>query len=112
MILFQKCVKHTCVKQELKKNNTKAFGEILHENWLLKKEMAAGISSSKIDYWYNKAIKAGALGGKLLGAGGGGFLLFFAPKEKHNSIKRALCDLRPVDFSFDYQGSKIIFIHD
>ncbi|MDO8513845.1 MAG: GHMP kinase [bacterium] len=100
------------LKNELQKNNVEVFGQILHENWLLKKEMASGISNDKIDYWYNKAMKAGATGGKLLGAGGGGFLLFYAPKEKHDAIKRSLKSLRPLDFKFDYQGSKIIFIHD
>jgi len=98
--------------EELQKNNINAFGKILHENWMLKQEMAEGISNSKINRWYNAAIKAGATGGKLLGAGGGGFLLFYAPKEKHNSIKRALSTLREIDFGFDFQGSKIIFIHD
>ncbi len=98
--------------EEIQKNNVDAFGQILHENWMLKKEMAEGISNPKIDQWYDCAIKAGALGGKLLGAGGGGFLLFYAPKHQHNSIRRALSNLKFVDFGFDFQGSKIIFIHD
>lgn len=98
--------------EELQKNNVDAFGEILHENWMLKKEMAEGISTPTIDDWYQNALKAGATGGKLLGAGGGGFLLFYAPTARHESVKKALGELRPIDFNFDLQGSKIIFIHD
>ena len=101
---------HT-LKDELQKNNIETFGSILHENWLLKKEMADGISNKRVDYWYEKALKAGAIGGKLLGAGGGGFLLFYAPQSKHLSIKKALKQLRPMEFKFENQGSKIIFIH-
>lgn len=97
---------------ELQKNNVNAFGKILHENWLLKREIANGITNHQIDRWYSKALKAGASGGKLLGAGGGGFLLFYAPKSRQEELKRALKDLRPIDFKFDFQGSKIIFIHD
>jgi D-glycero-alpha-D-manno-heptose-7-phosphate kinase len=59
--------------------------------------------------WYNKALKAGAVGGKLLGAGGGGFLVFFAKPENHASIKAALNDLRLVNFAFEREGSRIIF---
>lgn len=97
---------------ELQKDNVQAFGEILHHNWLLKKEMANGISNQKIDFWYDKAMRAGAKGGKLLGAGGGGFLLFYAPKEKHGALKKTLSSLRHTDFKFEFEGSKIIFVHD
>ncbi|OGQ05158.1 MAG: GHMP kinase [Deltaproteobacteria bacterium RIFCSPLOWO2_01_44_7] len=99
------------MKEELQKNNLDSFGEILHENWMLKREITDGISNTQIDSWYEKALKAGAIGGKLLGAGGGGFLIFYAPKEKHESIKKSLPELRPVDIRFEKQGSKIIFIH-
>lgn len=100
------------LKEELEKNRIKNFGKILHENWILKKQMAGGISSGDIDRWYDAAIDAGAEGGKLLGAGGGGFMLFYAPKSKHSGIKSALSELRPFDFNFEREGSKIIFIHD
>lgn len=99
------------LRDEIQKNNLESFGKILHENWMLKKEMAEGISNSVIDNWYETGIKNGALGGKILGAGGGGFLMFYAPQEKHQQIIDALPRLRPMDFEFEYQGSKIIFIH-
>lgn len=96
---------------DLKKNKIDNFGEILHTNWMYKREIAGGISNSKIDSWYETARKNGALGGKILGAGGGGFLLLYAPHEKHDAIKKALPNLRPVNFQFENQGSQIIFIH-
>jgi len=99
------------LRKELQNNNLNAFGEILHENWLLKKELASGISNPSIDEWYETGRKYGALGGKILGAGGGGFLIFYAPQEKHEQIIRMLPQLRPIPFQFEYQGCKIIFIH-
>ena len=99
------------LKDDLHNNNLDSFGPIMHENWLLKKQLADSISNSEIDTWYETGLKAGALGGKILGAGGGGFLMFYAPKEKHEQIIRALPQLRPVKFNFENQGSKIIFIH-
>jgi D-glycero-alpha-D-manno-heptose-7-phosphate kinase len=97
------------LRQELQGDNLSAFGEILHENWELKKSMTAGISSGDIDDWYAAARKAGALGGKLLGAGAGGFLMFYAPPEKHPAIVDALPGLRPVKMGFERLGSQIIF---
>lgn len=95
----------------LRQNQINTFGEILHTNWMYKKELDDGISNSQIDQWYNIARKHGAIGGKVLGAGGGGFLLFYAPFEKHDAIKKALPRLLPCDFQFENQGSQIIFIH-
>jgi D-glycero-alpha-D-manno-heptose-7-phosphate kinase len=100
------------LKSELQKNNLEAFGEIIHENWLLKRSLTSGVSSDAIDGWYTRARKAGAVGGKLLGAGAGGFLMFYAPEDKHQTITRELKELRPVKFKFEPQGSKIIFVHD
>ena len=100
------------LKAELQKNNVAAFGEIIHENWLLKRSLTPNVSTSAIDRWYERARKAGAMGGKLLGAGSGGFLMFYAPRERHEAITRALKDLRPMRFNFEPQGSKIIFVHD
>ena len=97
------------MKNQIEENNINFFGEFLAKNWLLKKQMTKYIADSQIDDWYNKGIKAGALGGKLLGAGNGGFMMFFAPKEKHEKIINALKDLRKVPFSFDKNGSEIIF---
>lgn len=99
------------LRDELRSNNLTAFGEILHENWMLKKEVTKEISNDRIDCWYAKARAAGALGGKLLGAGGGGFLLFYAPTDRHEAIEAALSDLRRVPFTFENRGSRIIFYH-
>lgn len=87
------------------------FGELLHHAWMLKKNLSSSISSNYLDEMYEMALKAGATGGKLLGAGGGGFFLFFAPPEKHDSIRTALYNFKEIYFDFDNDGSKIIFIH-
>jgi D-glycero-alpha-D-manno-heptose-7-phosphate kinase len=100
------------LKSELQKNNLDAFGEIIHENWLLKRSLTSAVSNDLIDGWYARARKAGAVGGKLLGAGAGGFLMFYAPQEKHAAIVRELKELRSIKFAFEPQGSKIIFVHD
>ncbi len=70
------------------------------------------MSTDRIDDWYARARKAGAIGGKLLGAGSGGFLMFYAPPEAHDGIAHALKELRRMKFGFEPQGSKIIFVHD
>jgi D-glycero-alpha-D-manno-heptose-7-phosphate kinase len=100
------------LKTELQKNNLSAFGEIIHENWELKRSLTSGVSTSAIDDWYERARESGAVGGKLLGAGSGGFLMFYAPRERHDAIVSELSELRRVDFGFEPQGSKIIFVHD
>jgi len=99
------------LKNQLEANNVEAFGEILHENWMLKKSMTNGISSAEIDEWYATALKSGATGGKILGAGAGGFLMLTAPIERHAQIKYALSGLRPIDVQFEAMGSAIIFDH-
>ena len=86
------------LKEELLKGNTNAMGEILHTGWMYKKELANGISNQDIDYYYDLAIKNGALGGKLLGAGGGGFLLFYVEEQHRSRVRRALSDLKEIDF--------------
>jgi D-glycero-alpha-D-manno-heptose-7-phosphate kinase len=100
------------MRDELQRNNAGVFGEMLHENWELKRSLAAQVSSDRIDGWYGRARKAGAIGGKLLGAGSGGFLMFYAPPDRHDAIVRELKELRPVSFGFEPQGSKIIFVHE
>jgi D-glycero-alpha-D-manno-heptose-7-phosphate kinase len=97
------------LKDALSNNDIDGFGEIIHENWVLKKQMAEGISNGLIDEAYAAARAAGALGGKLLGAGAGGFLAFYAHEEKHPAIIRALSGLRHIPFRFDAVGSRIIF---
>lgn len=96
------------LKEELLKGNTSAMGEVLHTGWMYKKELASGISNSQIDYYYDLARQNGALGGKLLGAGGGGFLLFYVEEQYHNKVRRALADLKEIDFKFDNKGTNII----
>ena len=84
------------------------FGRLLDYTWQLKRGISSGISSDSIDEQYNAAIKAGALGGKLLGAGGGGFLLFYVPKEKQDAVRAALKNQLHVPFQFENEGTKIV----
>lgn len=99
----------TCLlKEELQKNNVDAMGHLLHENWMLKKSLASGISNLLIDDVYSRAMAAGATGGKLLGAGGAGFMLFYVPNDKQESVRSALSDLREMDFEMDNSGSSIV----
>lgn len=86
-------------------------GAMLHEAWQLKREMSDGISNTLIDGAYQAAIDAGAEGGKLLGAGGGGFLMFYAPPARHGAVRAALRSLRETPLRFAPQGSSIIFVH-
>ena len=97
------------LRDELQLGHLDSFGEILDENWRLKKTLAAGVSTGEIDDWYAAGRAAGASGGKILGAGSGGFLMFYADEDRHEAIERALPSLRRVDFRFDPLGSRIIF---
>lgn len=85
------------------------FGELLDQGWRIKRGLSTKISSDLIDRYYARAREAGAIGGKLLGAGGGGFLLLFAPPDRHDAISTALADLPRVRFGFDHEGSRILF---
>ena len=85
------------------------WGELLNEQWKVKKSMTNLITNSKIDEMYEQAIRSGALGGKLLGAGGGGFMLFFVPPEKHEQLKANLNNILHVPFRFDFSGSQIVY---
>jgi D-glycero-alpha-D-manno-heptose-7-phosphate kinase len=107
---MHRIVEHAfAVRQELENNNPDGVGEILHESWMLKRELASGISNQAIDGWYAAARAAGAVGGKILGAGGGGFLLLYAPVERQKAVQQALSGLRQIPFCFEDEGSKIIF---
>lgn len=98
------------LREQLCAGNLDGFGELLDESWRLKRQLAAGVSTAAIDEWYERARRHGAIGGKLLGAGGGGFLLLCAHPDRLEEICQALPELRPVPFQFEPQGSKIIFI--
>ncbi len=100
------------LKNQLENNNVDALGEILHESWIIKKSLASGITNPAIDEIYDIAIKAGAIGGKLLGAGGGGFLLFYVPSQKQQAVRDALSSLKELPFGFDWQGSKVIYYEE
>jgi D-glycero-alpha-D-manno-heptose-7-phosphate kinase len=86
-----------------------AFGELLHDAWLLKRGLSSRVSSDKIDEYYERARAAGAIGGKLLGAGGGGFLLLLVPPDKQNAVIAALPEITQVPFRFESAGSTILF---
>jgi D-glycero-alpha-D-manno-heptose-7-phosphate kinase len=86
-----------------------AFGELLNTAWTTKKRLSGKITNSVIDEYYACARQAGAIGGKLLGAGGGGFLLLFVEPHKQDSVARALSGLFRVSFGFDHTGSTLLF---
>jgi D-glycero-alpha-D-manno-heptose-7-phosphate kinase len=86
-----------------------AFGRLLDTGWQLKKTLASKISNVEIDRYYQSAIEAGALGGKITGAGGGGFLLLYCPREKQHSVRAALRELHELPFHLEPDGSKVIF---
>jgi len=100
------------MRDQLAANKLDDFGALLHENWLAKRTLASTVTSPAIDAAYESARRHGALGGKILGAGGGGFLLLYAPPDRHDEICQALPDLRPVSFSFEPQGSRLIYVED
>ena len=95
--------------KDLDGNNIENFGNYLNEAWELKKTFSTGVSNKSINEIYDIGIKNGASGGKLLGAGGGGFLLFYAEEDKHNKIRQALKNLREFKFNFESEGTSIIY---
>jgi len=90
--------------------NIDEFAALLHDSWELKRSLGCGISDERIDDWYTAARRAGAMGGKLLGAGGGGFLLLVAPPWRHRAIREALGRPRELPFRVARHGSRNIFI--
>jgi len=91
------------------KQNISEFGKLLHESWLLKRSLSSSVSSSFIDKLYLNALSKGAIGGKIIGAGGGGFLLLFVPPSSQTKVKKQFNKLVHVPFKFENQGSQIIF---
>ena len=84
------------------------FGRLLDHTWKLKRQTGSAVSTNSIDGLYEKGMKAGALGGKLLGAGGGGFLVFYVQPEYQESVKRAMSDLMYIPFEFENAGTRVI----
>ena len=100
------------LRDRLSAGDADAVGELLHRNWELKRSLVDGLSDAEIDGWYDAAREAGAIGGKLLGAGAGGFFLVFAPPERHTAIRGALSHLREVPFRFASRGTQISLLDD
>lgn len=98
------------MRDALINGNLNAFGQILNENWLLKRQLASRISNDTVEKYYQIAMDSGALGGKLLGAGGGGFLLFYCEKKHQARLRSALSELVELPFSLENDGSKLIYI--
>jgi D-glycero-alpha-D-manno-heptose-7-phosphate kinase len=96
-------------RHELLSGNLDVIGELLHESWVLKKQLASKISNGGINEMYAAARRAGAVGGKITGAGGGGFLLLYCPHEKQEAVRAALSDLQELPFQLEHSGSKVIF---
>jgi D-glycero-alpha-D-manno-heptose-7-phosphate kinase len=85
------------------------LGELMHEHWEHKKRRSIGMSSPEIDEWYELGRKSGAIGGKLVGAGGGGFLLFYTEEQRRLRTAMAKAGLEEVRFKFDFEGTKVLF---
>lgn len=98
------------VRGELQAGRAGEVGRLLHEGWLLKKTLSRGISTSEVDAAYERARRAGARGGKILGAGGGGFLLLCVPAARRESVRRAMKGWREIAFKFEPEGSKIVYV--
>ncbi len=109
--LRQMCALAEEMRCSLEKNDLSGFGALLNEGWRLKRTLASGISNPVIDEAYETALANGALGGKLLGAGGGGFLLFYCPPERQERLSVAL-RMRPFPFSFEKDGTSVVYIGD
>ncbi len=95
--------------EELQAGHPEVIGELMHESWQLKKQLASQISNGKIDKIYQLARNAGALGGKITGAGGGGFLLLYCPHENQERLREALADFQELPFQLERDGTKVIF---
>ena len=98
-----------CKKILLSKNSLNDFGYLLNEYWKLKKNLSPNVSGNYLNGIYDLAISSGALGGKLLGAGGGGFYMFYCPKNNQKKLIKALHKLKPLKIKFSNEGSKVIF---
>jgi D-glycero-alpha-D-manno-heptose-7-phosphate kinase len=97
------------IETAFRKREFDEVGHVLHENWMLKKQLASGISTGEIDEMYAAAMRGGALGGKVAGAGGGGFLLLYVPPEHQASVRHELRAYRQMPFMLDSHGASVIF---
>lgn len=95
-------------REALERGKPAAFGEIMHEHWLHKRKRTEGMSNAQIDEWYELGLTHGAIGGKLVGAGGGGFLIFYAENRKNLRQAMAHAGLEEVRFRFEFEGTKVI----
>lgn len=100
------------LKDVLEHNQIDDFGRILNEGWLLKRSLANSISNPLVDNLYDQGMEAGALGGKLLGAGGAGFVLFYCPEDKQESFRKQMSAYTEMPFKFENYGSKIIYMNE
>jgi D-glycero-alpha-D-manno-heptose-7-phosphate kinase len=98
------------VKKLLLSGDINLYGELLHEHWMNKRKLAANMTDPVIDEHYEEARKAGAIGGKLMGAGGGGFFMFYVPPSARRKVYEVLTTrgLRPIRFRFDFDGARIV----
>ena len=100
------------LKETLEHNRIDDFGHILNDGWRLKRSLAGSISNQLVDTLYGQGMEAGALGGKLLGAGGAGFVLFYCPEEKQPEFRRKMTAFMELPFKFEDYGSKIIYTNE
>ena len=96
-------------RDALEQGKLSAFGELMHEHWERKRKRSSGMSNPQIDEWYEHGRAAGAIGGKLVGAGGGGFLMFYAPRPERVREAMAKLGLEEVRFRFDFDGTRVVF---
>jgi D-glycero-alpha-D-manno-heptose-7-phosphate kinase len=96
-------------RQALECGQTALFGELMHEQWEHKKRRSGAMSNPQIDEWYELGRRNGAIGGKLLGAGGGGFLLFYTEQHRRLRTAMAAAGLEEMRFRFDFEGTKVLF---
>jgi D-glycero-alpha-D-manno-heptose-7-phosphate kinase len=87
-----------------------AFGRILDESWQLKRQLASTITNDQIDNWYRIAMESGAVGGKLCGAGAGGFLLFVVPRDRQSSVRQSLCSMKEITVAAEAHGSQVLLV--
>ncbi len=100
------------LREALINNDLTEFGNILHKGWIYKQKLARKITNPIINDYYEKTREAGAIGGKILGSGGGGFLLLYCEEQNQNKVRGAISDLREAPFNFEPEGSKIIYVSD